>query len=343
MKDDHITLEPHGPMILITDDTQIDIDILAMTLSREKYRVAVSTNGRETLDMVGRIFPDLILMDIMMPEMDGFEVCRVLKESAETRDIPVMFLTVKDETEDILKGYKAGAVDYVTKPFNSAELLARVNTHVELKKKRDNEYKLITRLTATVEECKRVEAELQQARDNLERLVQERTAELLVKNRQLIEEIEERRRAETALENKSKKLEEFNTALKVLLEQRERDKDELEEWVLSNVKNLIMPNIEKLKKICSKTRSATYVNVLESNLKEITSSFSQRLSSKYVNLTSKEIHVANLVKDGKTSKDIAEIMNVSQRTIDFHRKNIRNKLGLGERKANLRACLLNMS
>jgi DNA-binding response OmpR family regulator len=338
-----IYLEQKEPVVLIVDDTQIDIDILSFALSRERYRVAVAMNGIHALDMVGKISPDLVLLDIMMPEMDGFELCKILKESAETKDIPVIFLTVKDETEDIVRGYRYGAVDYVTKPFNSEELLARICTHLELKKKRDNEQELISMLTTTLKERERAEHALQQAHDNLERLVEERTAELLIKNRQLMDEIEERKRAEAALENKSQTLEEFNTALKVLLEQRERDKDELEEWVLSNVKNLIMPNVEKLNRLNTKTKSTPYLTLLETNLKDLTSSFSQRLSSRYLNLTTKEIQVANLIKDGKSSKDIAELIGISERTIDFHRKNIRKKLGLNNRKINLRASLLNIS
>jgi DNA-binding response OmpR family regulator len=338
-----IFLEHKEPVVLIVDDTQIDIDILSFALSRERYRVVVAMNGIHALDMVGKISPDLILLDIMMPEMDGFELCKKLKDSAETKEIPVIFLTVKDETEDILRGYRSGAVDYVTKPFNSEELLARVCTHLELKKKRDNEQEFISMLKATLVEREHAEQALQQAHDNLESLVEERTAELLIMNRQFMDEIEEHKCAKTALESKSQKLDEFNTALKVLLEQRERDKDELEEWVLSNVKNLIIPNIEKLKRLNNKTKSLPYVTFLETNLKDLTSSFSQRLSSRYLNLTTKEIQVANLVKDGKTSKDIAELMNTSERTIDFHRKNIRKKLGLNSRKINLRVTLLNIS
>ena len=341
VNDIHVLSETKRPMILIVDDTPIDLQVLSMILSKENYQIGVAMNGKQSLDTVEKIYPDLVLLDIMMPEMDGFEVCNTLKRSS-TKDIPVIFLTVKDETEDILKGYEAGAVDYVTKPFNSAELLARVRTHIELKKKIDNEKQLITKLTATLEERKQAEEALKQAHDNLERLVEERTDELVLKNRQLTDEIGERRRAEEALEIKSKNLEEFNTALKVLLKQREKDKIELEEWILANVKNLIMPHVEKLKKINLKARSATHLSILETNLKEITSSFSQRLSSKYLNLTSKEIQIANLVKEGKTSKDIGELLNVSERTIDFHRKNIRNKLGLQNRKANLRSSLINL-
>jgi DNA-binding response OmpR family regulator/DNA-binding CsgD family transcriptional regulator len=340
---DYSLTEQKGPMILIVDDTSIDLQVLAMILGKDGYQIAAAVNGKQALDIIGNISPDLILLDIMMPGMDGFKVCKILKSSLDKRDIPIIFLTVKDEMADILSGYEAGAVDYVTKPFNSAELLARVRTHVELKKKRDNEKDLISRLTVALSEQKRVEDALQQAHDNLERLVEERTVELVQKNRQLMEEIAERRRAEDALAIKSRNLEESNTALKVLLTQREKDKEDLEERVLSNIKNLIMPHIEKLKRIHKKTGNSAHLKILESNLKDITSSFSHKISSKYLNLTTKEIQIAQFVKEGRSSKDIGEMMNVSERTIDFHRKNIRIKLGIKNRKGNLRSCLLNIS
>jgi PAS domain S-box-containing protein len=164
------------------------------------------------------------------------------------------------------------------------------------------------------------------------------------------EDITERKQAEDALKKrendlkeKSRNLEELNTALKVLLKQRERDREEFEEWVLANVENLMMPYIDELRKLSLETKAATYITILESNLKDITSSFSRRLSAKYVNLTSKELEIANLIKGGKTSKDIAALLNVSERTVDFHRKNIRRKLGLHNRKENLRSHLLAIS
>ena len=94
--------------------------------------ISVATNGRQALEVVARIRPDLILLDVMMPEMDGFEACARLKESAEWHDIPIIFLTAKTETADIVRGFELGAVDYVSKPFNPPELLARVNTHLSI-------------------------------------------------------------------------------------------------------------------------------------------------------------------------------------------------------------------
>ncbi len=125
------------PLVLIVDDAPKNIQVLGNVLSREDCQIAVATNGKQCLKMVEKVLPDLILLDIMMPEMNGFEVCESLKASTATRHIPIIFLTAKTETEDIVKGFKLGAVDYVTKPFNSSELLARVKTQLELKKSRD--------------------------------------------------------------------------------------------------------------------------------------------------------------------------------------------------------------
>src|SRR5512137_599313 len=116
--------------ILIVEDAPANIQALSSTLKDKGYQISVATNGRQALEVVARLRPDLILLDVMMPEMDGFETCRRLKESAATNDIPVIFLTAKTETSDIVQGFELGAVDYVANPFNAHELLARVNTHL---------------------------------------------------------------------------------------------------------------------------------------------------------------------------------------------------------------------
>jgi PAS domain-containing protein/DNA-binding CsgD family transcriptional regulator len=164
-----------------------------------------------------------------------------------------------------------------------------------------------------------------------------------------LRDITERKRAEKALkkrekelEVKSRNLEELNTALKVLLKQREVDKDELEERTVSNVKHLVLPYIEKLKKSSLEAKDEAYIGIVESNLKDIVSPFSQRLSSKYMTFTPKELQVANLIKEGRTTKEIAELLNASPGTIDFHRNNIRNKLNLKNKRANLRSYLLTL-
>ena len=135
-------------------------------------------------------------------------------------------------------------------------------------------------------------------------------------------------------------LAEVNTALKVLLRQREDDKKELGENVLSNVKELISPYIDRLNKSRLSTTQKTLISIMASNLKNIISPFINKLSSGYFNLTPMEIKVANLVKEGKTNKEIAELLCLSKNTILFHRHNIRGKLRLKNKKINLRSHLL---
>ncbi len=125
------------PLILIVDDTRVNLQLLGKILMKVNYELAIANSGYEALDMLREVKPDLILLDVMMPGIDGYEVCKTLKSSPETKNIPVIFLTAKSEKEDIVTGFEVGAVDYVTKPFNSAELLARVKTHLELKHARD--------------------------------------------------------------------------------------------------------------------------------------------------------------------------------------------------------------
>ena len=123
--------------VLIVDDTRENLQVLGNILREQKYKIALANNGKEALEIVKKKLPDLILLDIMMPEIDGFEVCRRLKSDNDTKEVPVIFLTAKTETEDIVKGFQIGGVDYITKPFNHEELLIRVKTHIDLKKSKD--------------------------------------------------------------------------------------------------------------------------------------------------------------------------------------------------------------
>lgn len=136
--------------ILAVDDVAANLEIIVETLSLAGYKVATATSGERALRRLEAYLPDLILLDIQMPEMDGFDVCQQLKANSRTADIPVIFITAFSNMESVSKGFSLGAVDYITKPFREAELLARVNTHVQLR----------------------------QINQNLEQRVQERTSEL---------------------------------------------------------------------------------------------------------------------------------------------------------------------
>jgi len=118
--------------ILAVDDATINLDILRETLEPEGYDLGFATTGKEALEIIPNLSPDLILLDVMMPGIDGYETCRRLKSNNATKDIPVIFITTKGETEDIVKGFQVGGVDYILKPFQKEEVCARVETHLEL-------------------------------------------------------------------------------------------------------------------------------------------------------------------------------------------------------------------
>jgi diguanylate cyclase (GGDEF)-like protein len=129
-----LNMMKHTPAsILIVDDTPTNVQTLGIHLRQQNYRIYVATNGQQAIKISHESQPDLILLDISMPGMDGFEVCHHLKSDNTTKNIPIIFLTARIEPDDIVKGFDYGAADYVTKPFNSRVLLARVRTHLALR------------------------------------------------------------------------------------------------------------------------------------------------------------------------------------------------------------------
>ena len=181
-----MTQKNDSATILIIDDTPSNLGMVVNLLEGRGYRVAIAQDGEEGLQRAQLLQPDLILLDVMMPGADGFEICGRLKALEATRDIPVMFMTALASTEHKIKGFAAGGVDYLTKPLQVDEVMARVDTHI----------KLHTAQQRLVEQ----NAQLQAYQEELELRVAERTAELSVANLQLRVEVEERKQAEQALE-----------------------------------------------------------------------------------------------------------------------------------------------
>lgn len=124
-------IQNEKPLVLIVDDAPISLKMAAEILDGV-YKLALAESGAAALLFVAERHPDLILLDIVMPDLDGFTVCKKLKESSETADIPVIFLTGRASNGDIAKSYDLGGADYLTKPFNASEMLAKVKTHIEL-------------------------------------------------------------------------------------------------------------------------------------------------------------------------------------------------------------------
>lgn len=153
------TLQPaRDELVLVVDDNPKNLQVVSKVIAHAGYRVAAATDFQRTLRMVIDTPPDLILLDIVMPGMDGLQLCRRLKETPEAMEIPIIMLTVQAGADNIVEGFNAGAADYVTKPFNPEELLARVNTQIELKRIHDQQKKLILQLQQALSEVKQLSA-----------------------------------------------------------------------------------------------------------------------------------------------------------------------------------------
>jgi len=187
------------PEILVVDDASANLQLLSNILSEHGYRVRPAKNGALALRSVAAKAPDLILLDVKMPEMDGFEVCRRLKAEAWSRDIPVLFISGLGEVVDKVKGFEAGGQDYIIKPFASEEVLARVKIHLRL----------------------------HELTERLEYLVSQRTAELIQANRMLEQEIAERQRAEVELTRYREQLEEIVRERTAALERKNAELDKV--------------------------------------------------------------------------------------------------------------------
>lgn len=202
---------------------------------------------------------------------------------------------------------------------------------------------LIVEHSRDITKKKQLEDKIRHEYKEVEEEVKKRTKDLIKLNEKFKAEIENRKIIEVKLKEKSNHLTEVNIALKVLLQQRENDKFELEEKILSNVKELIIPYIRRLKNSKLVNRQRTLIDIVESNLNNIISPFVHRLGMKIQNITPMEMQVADLVKQGLTNQEIADTLYLSKNTILFHRHNLRKKLGLTNRKANLQTCLMTIN
>ncbi len=292
-------------LLIVEDEAIVGLQLEETLESMGFEVVGRAMSGKEAVSMARKFKPDLILMDIVMPGgMNGIQAAKKIQAKS---NIPIIFITAHADEKWLDQAKEVNPLGYILKPFHDQQVKAMVQ--IALKR------------IELEEKLKKSEEALRTERDRLEEIVQERTEELKIK---------------------SMNLEDTNAALKTILKKREEDKNELEEKVLMNIKRMVLPYVEKLNNTKLTDTQKTYVEIIEMSLKEIMSPLAHTLSTKYVNLTPKEVQIANLIKQGKSTKEIAEIFDLSKRTIDAHRNHIRRKLGLKKRGGNLRTHLLTL-
>ena len=162
--------ESSAKTILIVDDVPANLEVVSRQLENHGYRAVVAQGGEEGVERARLVLPNLILLDVLMPGVDGFETCRRLKASAQTRDIPVIFMSALTDTADKLTGFEVGAVDYVTKPLNGAEVLARINTHLTLNTLRRKLEEQNAQLQQEIVAREQIQVALQRSNTELEQL-----------------------------------------------------------------------------------------------------------------------------------------------------------------------------
>jgi len=270
MREREVDLKREIKKVLVVDDEQDICTLLTKFLRSSGYSCESTTDPTEALEGLKQNSFELIISDIKMAGIDGLQLLsEILKIDPGVDTIMMTGHTSTYTYSDIIK---AGAADFIGKPFQMPELKAK------------------------------------------------------------IERIDRERRMR-------RELHDLNGAMRVLLQQAEKDKETLSENVVSNVKALILPYVDKLKNSHLDAEHRAYIEILETNLSEICSPFMKNLSLQYAHISSMEVQVANLVKAGKRNKEIASVLGVSCNTIMTHRYRLRAKIGLKQKKVNLQSYL----
>lgn len=306
--------------ILILEDNPADAELVQFELQEAgiAFTAKVVITEADFLRGLQEFTPDLILSDYNLPDYNG--TLALAESKRQYPDVPFILVTGAIGEDRAVEILTQGAKDYVMK-----NRLSRLAPAVRRALAEGKEHRA----------RKEAEEKLHETYKNLEIKVEERTAALQA-------EIAERTRIEERLRIKSENLEETNVALKVLLRQLEEGRKEFEAQILSNIRELVLPYISKLKNRLASQHDISMLEVIESNLNQITSSFLRNLKLSYYKLTPREIEVAALVLEGKSIKEIAELLSVTTRTVEFYRNSLREKLDLKNNKVNLRSHLFSL-
>ena len=273
-----------GKILLVDDDTR-NLDLLRLMLEGNGYLVRTCTNGFDALDLTKKELPDLFFLDVMMPKMNGYQICERLKADPLTVDRPVIFLSGLSSIQEKIKAFTSGGVDYIVKPFDINEVLVRARTHLTL-------YRIQSQLASEVKS---------------------RTLELEQKNSELFE---------------------VNIVLKRLLKEIELEKQEVARTIQMNTEKLVLPDLDRMVTAPAIERIGLHEAITRS-FQKISQPLITGKVDVYHALSPMELRVLNMLKQGRTTKEIAALFDLSPQTIATHRKNIRKKLDLSGKKINL--------
>ena len=295
--------------ILIVDDESAVWQLYNRTLAGEGYDCHWASSAGEAREMLSRRSFDLVLCDIVMPGGSGFDLCRHINTAYP--DLPVIIVTGLGGMETAREALTMDIYGYIVKPVDRGQVLISV---------------------ANALKRKALETRQRRYHQNLEEEAHDRKKELVWSHEAL-------KSKEVLIAKKADELEALNNALKVLLKKQQEDRAVLEEQMQANVFKTIKPYLEKLKACRLSNRQLRYVEMIEAGIDQIVSPFAKNYSTASLYLTPSEFQVADLIRHGKSTKEIAALLNLSENTIISHRYKIRTKLGLKNSKQNLRAYL----
>ncbi len=325
--------------ILLADDEDSILTSIGWALEKNNFTVTTASDGREAVNHLLADRFDLLITDLLMPEIDGIGVLKQAKRLDP--DIGVIVLTGYGDVESAVNALKSGADDYLQKPCDIDELIRRARRSFErqdlIARLRQQNEQLSREITAR----KTAEQRLEESHANLERLVDERTAKL----NQTVDEmkflVEQLQTQEKALQQKNIELEDMNTALNVMLKRRDAEHTAIRKELAEKTVKMILPLLKKAQARTTGT-TAEYMKTAEANLLDmfVQHPYDGPLSS--AGLAPRELQIVHYIRQNKTSKEIADLLGISLRTVESYRENIRKKLHLTKQKKNLKRFLLSL-
>ena len=349
--------------ILIVEDSRTQAAQLRYILEKKGFNVRLAVNGREALDFLGRQIPDVIVTDILMPGMDGYELCHRIRSEERLQEVPVILVTSLSEPADVIKGLEAGADNFITKPYDETYIISRIEYLIANRELREGSaaekatevffsgkryhitaerLQILDLLLSTYEnahlqnrELLRTQKSLQEARTNLERQVEQRTADLSRTVDELQTALETLLLREKELQEKNRELHDINATLNIMLKRRDKEHSEIRREIAAKTVETVLP---LLKKAQSRANGSIrdYMETAQANLLDVFSEHPHDSILTNAKLAPRELQIVHYIRQNKSTKEMADLLGLSVRTIESYRENIRKKLRITNKKKSLK-------